>query len=278
MEKHHLRIVTTLDTPLPFKATLDLHSWLQRIAALTGNYEADTVQFLHRLRLAQKSRGYTLDIGANIGLLSIPIALMSRAEASSAIAVVSIEAVPDNCRILNENIALNNLNSEILVVETALGDFAKMIEIQVEGNLAAGEGTGTANILPEDSNYVCVRQTLQLRTLDQLSETEVLPSGCSVMKIDTDGYDLKVVQGGIRFLSKNRPVIFGEFSSHCMNWHNQSIKDVVDFAVDHNYDVWQRIPKTWKFTQALAPDTYRQDLLLVPQEIKAEFGWCLVSD
>lgn len=278
LQNKHLQITTSLDRPVKFKAKLDVHSWLQRLAFISGSYEADAVHFLRRLWQSQNSRGCLLDIGANIGLISIPFSMLTRDQSKHSVNVISVEAVPDNVKALKANIALNALESSIKVIGTALGDVAKTIEIQVEGDLSAGQGTGTANILPDGSDYICVRQKLELKPLDHLLETGELPVSCSLIKIDTDGYDLKVLEGGIKFLSENRPVIFGEFAAHCMNWHKQSILDVVKFAKENGYLVWQRSSPAWKFSESIKPEMYSQDLLLVPEESRVQFLWCLVEE
>jgi len=278
LKNKHVHVIFELESPVRFKANLDIHSWLQRLAFLTGSYEAEEVTFLNRLHACQNSSGYMLDVGANIGLISIPFALMAKVQTNDALRVVAVEAVPDNFLALTENVALNGLGSSIKLIRTALGDAPGTIEIQVEGDLASGQGTGTANILPDGSEYQCVRQTLELKTMDHMSGTGELPNGCSVIKIDTDGYDLKIFQGGIKFLRKNRPVILGEFAAHCLNWHHQSIQDVVDFAKQNDYLVWQKNPGVWTFSTLIDPDTFHQDLLLVPLEDKEKFNWCLTGE
>jgi FkbM family methyltransferase len=275
LARQHVLVETRLRRPTPFLATLDLHSWLQRIAFLTGAYEDDAVAFLYRLYRSHHREGYVLDIGANIGLVSIPLAIVIKESQRKSPCVVSIEAVPDNARALEANIALNTLQADILVLSAALGDACKDIEIQVEGNLLPGEGTGTANILPDGSTYRCVRQKLALQTIDSLWAAGRMPSGCAVMKIDVDGYDLKVLQGAETFLNRERPVVFGEFSAHCLRWHGQSLNDINEFARERDYCVWQRLPNSWAFSSSSSVTAYIQDLLLVPSEKVRSFEWCL---
>ena len=265
LEHRHFSVRARLRRPVPFDILLDLHSWLQRVAFLTGGYEEDTVEFLLELRRMDGRGGALLDVGANIGVISIPFVLASSATA------IAVEAVPDNVARLRRNIELNELGAKVQVVPFALGATAGTAQIQVEGDLQAGEGTGTANILPEGSTYDCVRQEIVVRTLDQLVESGELASRCPVVKIDTDGYDLKVLQGGTCFLERDRPVIFGEFSAHCLAWHGQTIEDVVAFAREQRYETWFRTPLTWDFTRE-APAKVDQDLLLVPAESVATFA------
>jgi hypothetical protein len=86
------------------------------------------------------------------------------------------------------------------------------------------------------------------------------------IKIDVDGYDLNVLRGARALLRSERPVIFGEFSAHCLRWHQQSIADVIREAGEIGYSVWPRIPRTWNFSTHANLEEYEIDLLLVPEE------------
>ena len=284
LKSHHILIDAILQAPIKYRVRLDLHSWLQRLAFVSGEYEASTVEFIIKLHESFDEPGYVLDIGANIGLIGIPTALMikGRRKSKSPVPyVVCIEAVPDNEKALRKNIELNDAGKLISVIGTGLGDIPGKVDIQVEGDLTTGEGTGTANILPAGSildpngTYECVKISIQITTLDALTHPTISSNTCQVIKIDTDGYDLKVLQGGRDFLDKNRPVIYGEFAEHCLKWHGQSISDVLVFAESINYLVWQRLPgKTFNFTRAIDFKTYSQDLILIPVEYQNILAWC----
>jgi FkbM family methyltransferase len=234
-----------------------------------------------RLYQSQGREGYLLDVGANVGLIAIPAAIVIRGSADTrrkaGPVVVAVEAVPDNAEALKVNVALNELECVVSVLGVALGDVAKVVEIQVEGDLHRGEGTGTANIIAEGNPFHCVRIPLNLTTLDALMESGSLSGACSVVKLDTDGYDLKVLQGAPRFLAENRPVVFGEFEAHCLQWHRQTLNDVVEFASSQSYLVWQRAGKGWCFADRLDARTFQRDLLLVPTEQAGSLAWCRVD-
>lgn len=265
----------TLSRPVEYQMQLDLHSWLQRLAFLTGSYEPDTVLFLERLASASKPTGYLLDVGANIGTISIPFAVRAaKKEATISdgrVLAIAFEAVPDNIAVLRRNIHQNKLDGAVLVFPFGLGEVNKSVRIQVEGDLSAGAGTGTANILADDSKWDCVTQSIEIKRLDELD----LPTNCGVVKIDTDGYDLKVLEGAVAFLRRSRPVIFGEFAAHCMNWHGQSLKDVAQLCDSIEYQVWMRLAGSYTFTDRLDHGHFVQDLLLVPREQSASYAWCL---
>lgn len=277
LHNQHVKVTVWLTKPTVYCVRLDLHSWLQRIAFLTGGYEEDTVQFLVRLCESDSSRRCFLDIGANVGLISIPWAILLQRAGYDQFRLISIEAVSDNHEVLKANVQLNHLETNVVTICAALGDSSKVVDIQVEGDLDAGEGTGTANILSDGSTYGCVRQRIPLLTLNQLQATGQIPSGCAVIKIDTDGYDLKVLEGSTDLLNRDRPVIFGEFAAPCMSWHGQSLTDVISLASRFDYVVWQRVSNSWLFSNKPSFSNYVQDLLLVPRERAVDFSWCLSS-
>lgn len=265
----HVVVDARLARPVAFGARLDLFSPMERMAFLAGEYEAETVEFLVGLYEQTGGRGCLLDVGANIGLLAIPAAIRMREAGAMAEGplVVAVEAVGANATVLRSNCSRNGVDRQVRVLELALGDAVRTVDVHVDGNLGEGEGTGTANVIAEASRHDCVRIPVQLATLDGCVADGRVPLDCAVVKIDTDGYDLKVLQGGTEFLRRARPVIFGEFSAHCMRWHGQSLEDVLRFAESLDYAVWRRRPAaSWRFSDDPGGEPFAQDLLLVPRE------------
>lgn len=272
LQRHHMVIQTTLRYPISYHMRLDLHSMLERMAYLYSGYEHETVTFLAR---CYKRTGYFLDIGANIGIITIPFVKMSSIEAGAKTVALCVEAIHSNCKALAHNVRINDLGNAIDILCCGLGDRDKEVEIQVEGNLKEGEGTGTANILADQSAHPCERIKLKITTVNRLIKCGKLPRDCELVKIDVDGYDLKVLQGGTALLEGSRPIIFGEFSRHCLAWHNQSPEDVAEFVQTYGYDTWVRDRKNWNFIPFRGIRQVDSDLLLIPKERVSDLYWCL---
>jgi hypothetical protein len=147
----------------------------------------------------------------------------------------------------------------------------------VEGNLKEGEGTGTANILAQATDHRCERIPLTITTLDTLGHSGEIASHCSLMKIDVDGYDFFVLQGARKLLSFSRPLIFGEFSSHCLAWHGHSHDDVARYVEQFDYKVFSKSKVDWRFT-SFRKNKVDQGLLLVPKEKLGKLSWCCEHD
>jgi FkbM family methyltransferase len=256
--------------PATFRATLDLHSWHELLAFFDGGYEPETVRFLTR---CYDRDGAFLDVGANIGLISLPFAsIVDQSNSARSPFIFCIEAIKSNYEALIQNIKLNQRQSSIVAIGKAIGEREKIVEIQVEGNLRDGEGTGTANILTEGTTHPCERIPLAITTLDQLTENGEIPKHCSLIKIDVDGYDLFVLQGAKQLLTFSRPIIFGEFNSHCLAWHGHSHDDVARYIGQFDYEVLFK-SGGWSFTR-VQKNRVGQDLLLVPREKLQRLVWC----
>lgn len=260
--------------PTAYEVELDLGSWLQRLAFVSGGYEPDLPDFLRRLWISRGGDGVLVDVGANVGLVAVPAALLLREENPRRPIVVALEPVADNCAALERNIALNHLESEIQVVTVGAGSQDQPAWIHVEGGLGLGQGSGTANILPAANGAGPDGNPISVRAIDSLRAEGVLGETCAVLKLDTDGYDLKALEGATRMLQADRPLVFGEFDAHALAWHGQSASDIRALATRLDYDVFSRNGSGYSFGVLNEAD-HIQDLLLVPRELRAIVTWCV---
>jgi FkbM family methyltransferase len=269
LDNRHILETVVLNNPA-FSATLDLHSWQEFLAFFDGGYEIETVQFLAR---CYDKDGAFIDVGANVGLISLPFAnIVDPSNSRVSPFVFCIEAIKSNYEALLHNIKLNKRQNAIIAIGKGAGEREKTVEIQVEGNLKDGGGTGTANILAEGTNHPCERIPLTITTLDALRDSGEIADRCSLMKIDVDGYDFFVLQGAKKMLSFSRPIIFGEFSSHCLAWHGHSHDDVARYIEQFDYEVFSK-KGNWQFTP-MRKNKVDQDLLLIPKEKLEKLIWC----
>jgi len=144
-----------------------------------GGFEQKEIELLCSLI---KPGNVVLDVGANIGLYTLP---MSRAVGSTG-TVVAFEPDPDNLRILKQNVEHNNCTN-VLVMPFALGAVEGEMDLfQVDGNrgnLGFADLAGTGRAVK-----VFVR-----RGVDVLRELGInMPS---IIKIDVEGAEPLVISG-----------------------------------------------------------------------------------
>ena len=121
-KNHGGAITATLSKPVPYQMTLNLDCAHERLAYCVNGYEEDTVRFLFKL---WDSSGYFLDIGANIGLISVPFTVLAkqkiRGTSRSAPLTVSLEPVTSNFASLRRNVEQNGLQQEIRLFNAGAG-------------------------------------------------------------------------------------------------------------------------------------------------------------
>ena len=137
-----------------------------------------------------------VDIGANVGMYSI------WAAATKNVKVFSFEPEAINYSLLNKNILLNGLQENIKAFCSAIGQENSlsnfyMHDLRVGGSChAAGEALDF-NLNPLESRFV---QGCIIFTLDYLVEKKYIEVP-SHIKIDVDGFEFKVINGGINTLT-----------------------------------------------------------------------------
>jgi len=136
------------------------------------------------------------DAGANIGIFSL------YAWALGAKKVYAYEAVAETCEILKSNLALNGAQSSVKAVNIALGAkkgrAALKFNIRGEGSsmIDSGEAGVNSGILYKG------RRTVVVGPLDALVKGRV-----DFIKMDVEGYEMKVLQGAARLIKKHKPVL-----------------------------------------------------------------------
>lgn len=140
------------------------------------------------------------DIGANMGYVSL--CLSRRVGATGR--VFAFEPVPDNVKLLRNNIELNRLKN-VSVLEIAVSDSRGRAGIRIAGNLS------TASMIWHAKDRSAVELSVQTEPIDRLVEESVLPLP-SFVKIDVEGAEGLVLMGMRSTIAKANPVIFLECS------------------------------------------------------------------
>ena len=188
----------------------------------TGTYEKGTIQLLNDFL---KPGSTFLDIGANIGLMSV-IASQYVGEEGT---VYAIEANPKTIEILQHNLALNHCeNVEIFPV--ALGS--------TNGNALLYENwdvnRGGASLLAQDDQDGV---EVPVWKLDSLLEGATI----DVLKIDVEGFELEVLHGGIELLKKQLPIMIIEVSEQRETAKGVTPKEIADFVRSlGNYQLYKQ--------------------------------------
>lgn len=142
---------------------------------------------LEALRPHLKPGDLVIDAGANVGNHSLFFAGVCGCR------VMAFEPVPQAFDVLQRNIARNGLGDLITPYRMALGAEAGVAQVNLD---AAGNNLGSATLNPGVGD-------LEVARLDKLVPSE----GPTLIKIDTEGWDLAVLQGASGVLARAHPLV-----------------------------------------------------------------------
>lgn len=172
-----------------------------------------------------------IDVGANIGYVTLTAAK----KIGNSGKIISIEPHPRTFIFLNKNIKAN----AFMNIETY--------------NLAMGNENGKisfSNSKSDEQNFINKSGSIDvsIRRLDELF------NGPSVefLKIDTEGYELLVLQGAKETLAKTKTIYLEIFQSH-FDRYNYKRKDLFRFLADQNFKIF--IFQAAKVLKEIDPDS-----------------------
>lgn len=192
-----------------FPFELDLRPWGQKFAFYYREWEGDLIATFRDLY--RGSGGDFLDVGSSLGLYVVGLGdLVHRAGAR----IRAIEPLPRNRERQARNIALNHLEDLVDVYPVALGAERMQVLISVEGSdnngIISPQGTVCCEVVP----------------LDELARDW---PRIGAMKIDVEGYEPKVIEGGKATIARDLPIILAEFNRERMTINQFAIEPSWNF-------------------------------------------------
>ncbi len=166
-----------------------------------GSYEAWTHGVLERA-LRGPERPYCVDIGANIGLVTL--ACKSFAPQAR---IYAVEALPPTVELLTKNLEANDVD-DVTVIRKALSDRPGKLDVV----LPEDEGLGRVHVTESRPTQDPLRHcSVEATTLDQLVAEHRIPQ-IDLLKIDVEGWETQVIRGGQRSIRELRPLSLVEFN------------------------------------------------------------------
>jgi FkbM family methyltransferase len=214
-------------------------------------YEREITAWL--CRLAQPDKTF-VDIGANIGLTSIPV-LQTVCNASA----ISFEPSPSSLPYLMRTRQKSRFRERWEVVPKAAGDSIERVQFCAAApHYAAFDGSCDTGRGGEKD---------QVEILQTTVDTEWRRLGCppvSLMKIDVEGAESRVLDGSHALIQKERPYIVIE-------WNRAPYKIdpgfLVEYAISHEYEILS-LPNLNAITSNYLLDVHMlhtESYLLVPK-------------
>jgi FkbM family methyltransferase len=200
-----------------------------------------------------------IDVGANIGASSIPLA-----KHFTEVRFFLFEPHPIIFKDLRNNISFNrlsNVEAYNIAITNHRDPFLPFYAQKNAKNF--GQSAFTLNHDIEDYDVIQV----ECKSLDSTFNSELQ---LKVIKIDTQGHELNVLLSAEELISKYRPVIIFEFESGYFDDQNSEaeVKEkILKFFEQLNYEVYM-IPNDSKFFPKVTfKERFNGDILAVPSHI-----------
>ena len=219
---------TTIDTfVIDEIGEVNFANWqnpLIKPVTITSEMVAFFKQFISRGDLA-------IDIGANIGDTTVPMALCAGKEGLT----IGFDPNPYVYKVLEENASLNLTNANIAIHQYAITtEPEEFFFISSEASFGNGGISKTKDsihgkfIYPEKIKGVNLKQFLTANYADKLGKL-------SFIKIDTEGYDKEIIKSISNLIDEYKPVIVAESFGKASNNAKMELYEVI---ARHKYDIF----------------------------------------
>ena len=209
---------------------IDPRSHLFRTLIVKGSYESELLKSITPYIANERD---AIDVGANIGFYAVMLAKMTKKRR-----VLSVEPASNALKRLRRNIEMNNVGDRVEVFSGVISNRTGSTNINLipgkEEYSSMGEIKHPA-VVSDGKAVGAVTEDVASITLDAVVEQKSLDPG--FIKVDVEGFENMVFQGGRQVLDKYRPVILSELSDILLKENGSSAKEVIDLIKDHGYDV-----------------------------------------
>ena len=186
-----------------------------------------------------------LDIGANVGFWTLPLA---KALSKSASNVFAFEPTPASLATLRINIAINQLTN-VMVNPVGLSDSAATLSLSVFDAYGTSSGWNTFAALANNAGTPSKTVEAEVRPLDDWWIENGSPL-CGFIKIDVEGFETNVLKGGQAFFASHarQPHFFGlmEFNGPALEQAGTSSVALFDALTELGFEVFHLLDVTAK--------------------------------
>jgi FkbM family methyltransferase len=166
------------------------------------------------------------DVGANVGFLTLNLA-----RACQNGFVYAFEPDSQSFSTLNQNIQRNNFNN-ISIKQIALGD--KPQKATLYKLYANNPGANRILFQAKQGNFE--NESVEVTTCDLMMD-KLSIHRLDLLKIDVEGFELFVLQGGERLLQRFKPILFIELAEVNLNEHGLTAKMLIEYIENLSYSV-----------------------------------------
>ncbi len=196
---------------------------LTRAIIRRGHWEPEeTREFARFIRAGD----FVIDAGANFGHYTFTAAQL----VGPAGLVIGFEPHPDVFKLLAANAALQN-RMNIVVEQAGLGSESGMLEITTDLGNPGGHSFVRQNVRQRGADLAVAVDTIDA----YLRRTGLADRPLSLIKIDVQGFEAKVIAGAAAAITRHRPVVLCEVTPAALAQTGDSLETLLAFFQAMDY-------------------------------------------
>lgn len=219
--------------------------------AIVGEYETQETNIL---KIFARQSQMIMDIGANVGYYVVELSKLM----SNSAEMHAFEPVPDSFEQLVQNVELNSISPSVHCNQFALSNSEDDLILFKPKN-SGSSATSARNLHPNEGFQEIHTVSKTLDNYIASNEIETL----DLLKIDVEGAELFVIQGGIISITKYKPVIFAELLRKWSAQFGYHPNEVLNLLIPLGYRcfaVSAKLPEIHQITE----DTEETNFIFIP--------------
>ena len=159
-----------------------------------------------------------IDVGANIGFFTLRFARWT----GSGGQVIAIEPEPENLAVLRRRLAASRQNERVIVIMAIAAEAAGIGHLEINRDHPGDHKIGTSGV------------PVTAVTLDAVLAQHGSPA-ISLVKIDVQGAEMRVLKGATGLLERYRPALFIEIDDAALRKQGATAEEVFSFLAARGY-------------------------------------------
>ena len=190
-----------------------------------SNYEVENFKFLKE---SIQPNVVVFDIGAHIGLFSIIAAKLTNNTGK----IFAFEPAPTTQKVLNQTIAINHLQQQVIPVNAAMGSEPGSITFFVSDDEA--DNSNSLVSYKEDRKLHGIE--VKVDTIDHFAAAQKLTQ-IDFIKIDVEGAEYDTLRGGMQVFTTFKPNFILAIHPEPIAKKGDSLAAIYDLIVQLNYSI-----------------------------------------
>jgi FkbM family methyltransferase len=168
-----------------------------------------------------------IDAGANFG----HYALVAAKFVGSAGKVIAFEPNTETFELLLSNIAML-AHQNVIAVQAGLSDCNGEMSLSIDSSNPGGHSFTKDNVHETGGDEIT-----PVYSLDKYLSNNQFTLPVSIIKIDVQGFEVKVIRGAIQTIQRDHPVVFCEVTPEATKNSGDDFQELLEFFKDANYTV-----------------------------------------